>query len=161
MAQVSETRQMLDLGCGRSVRRGFIGIDQSGEDDIVRHDLEWGLPIRWVDNEACHVIVADNLLEHMREMIALLNDCHDALLPAGRMHVTVPNVLASPEAAWSDPTHVRTFTPATWDYFNGAHPRWAEYGRQYGILPWRVVYLRERDRFIDVMLRPVGEGDNG
>lgn len=158
IAQRARRQYGYDLGCGDTPRRNMIGFDLRGDENnnVVAKDLEnglWGGPV--------DVIVADNLLEHIHNLIPLLNDCHAALAPTGRMHVTVPNVLASPEAAWSDPTHVRAFTPATWDYFNGAHPRWQEYGRQYGILPWRVVYIRERDRFLDVMLRPVGEPSDG
>jgi hypothetical protein len=148
-----------DLGCGAKVRRNMVGVDNAnGLPHAIAWNLENGLPEGEYDLD---VIVADNLLEHLHNTIRLLNDCHDALLPTGRMHITVPNVLASPEAAWSDPTHVRAFTPATFDYFNGAHPRWQEYGRQYGILPWRIVYIRERDRFLDVMLRPVQEPSDG
>jgi len=151
MARVPEQRVMLDLGCGKRVRRGFVGIDTAGGGDVIRANLETGLAF----DDPVDVIVADNLLEHLHRIIPLLNDCHEALLPRGRMHITVPNVLASPEAAFSDPTHVRYFTPATWDYFDIGNARWREYGTQYGILPWRVVYVRERDgRFLDVMMRP-------
>ena len=152
MAGVPAERTMLDLGCGSKVRRGFIGVDKAGGKDVMQADLdEGGLPF----GPGISVIAADNLLEHIHNFIPLMNDCHDALLPAGRMHITVPNAAKSLDAAFSDPTHVRAFTPATFDYFNGEHARWAEYGKSYGILPWRVLYARERDgRFIDVMLRP-------
>ncbi len=154
MASVPEKRVMLDLGCGRQPRRGFIGVDkqQSLGRNVIGHDLEEGL---WGNCGPIDVIAADNLLEHVHHLIPLMNSCHNALLPAGRLHVTVPNALVSPEAAFSDPTHVRCFTPATWDYFHVGNPRWTEYGTQYGILPWNVVYVRERDgRFLDVMMRP-------
>ncbi len=152
MAGVPAERTMLDLGCGSKVRRGFIGVDKAGGEGVMQADLdEGGLPF----GPGVSVIAADNLLEHIGNLIPLMNDCHDALLPSGRMHITVPNAAKSLDAAFSDPTHVRAFTPQTWDYFNGEHPRWQEYGQSYGILPWRVLYARERDgRFIDVMLRP-------
>jgi SAM-dependent methyltransferase len=153
MAGVPAERTMLDLGCGAKVRRGFVGVDKAGGEGVMQADLdEGGLPF----GPGVSVIAADNLLEHIRNLIPLMNDCHDALAPTGRMHITVPNAAKSLDAAFSDPTHVRAFTPQTWDYFNGEHPRWAEYGKSYGILPWRVLYARERDgRFIDAMLRPV------
>jgi hypothetical protein len=141
-----------DLGCGKTPRRGFVGIDKAGGEGVVEWDLEHGLSL---GGRYPFVVIADNIFEHINNLIPLLNDCHKVLsLAAGRLHVTVPNAIVSPEAAFSDPTHVRYFTPQTFDYFNGAHPRWQEYGQQYGILPWRVVYVRQRERFIEAMLRP-------
>jgi len=164
MALVPEKRHMLDLGCGATLRRGFIGIDKAAEETgepwydtvtgktgVVRHDLENGLPPIW----DVGVIVADNVLEHINNLIRLLNDCHKALLPTGgRIHITVPNAARSIAAAWSDPTHVRAFTPETFDYLNVDHPRWQQYGQSYGFLPWRVLRLVERDRFVDGTMRP-------
>jgi len=150
MADVPCTRMMLDLGCGKQPRRGFIGVDRVGGTQVFEADLEDGL----TDFDAVDVIVADNLLEHVHNLIPLMNSCHEAMRPSGRMHITVPNAGKSLDAAFSDPTHVRVFTMSTWDYFDGEHRRWQEYGQQYGILPWKVIYKRERDRFIDVMLRP-------
>jgi len=153
MRDIPEKRYMLDLGCGKNVRRGFVGVDGApGSAAEIQWDLEQGMPPLSVSLD---VIVADNLMEHIRRFIPLMNGCHRSLKPCGRMHITVPNALESPEAAFSDPTHVRAFTPSTFDYFNGEHQRWREYGEGYGILPWRVIAMRERDRFIDVMLRPV------
>jgi hypothetical protein len=99
------------------------------------------------------VIVADNLLEHIDNLIPLMNDCHGALTEHGRMHIVVPNA-KDPVAAFADPTHRRAFVSDTFTYFDVAHPRWAEYGKGYGILPWRVVYVREDGRFLRAMLRP-------
>ena len=154
MAGVPEKRVMYDLGCGKQARRGMVGVDKAGGEGVIQADLENGLGFGY----GTSVIVADNVLEHIHNFIPLMNDCHEALrqLPsAGRLHITVPNAAKSLDAAFSDPTHVRQFTPATFDYFNGEHTRWKEYGQTYGIKPWRVLYARERDgRFIDVMMRP-------
>ena len=147
--------QRASIWGGKRRRRGLVGVDKTEGDGVVAHDLEAGLPDDWVASDKADVIIADNILEHLVNIIPLLNDCHRHLSSLrGRLHVTVPNALASPEAAFSDPTHVRCFTPQTFDYFNGDNPRWQEYGQQYGILPWRVVYVRQRERFIEAMLRP-------
>jgi hypothetical protein len=102
------------------------------------------------------VIVADNLLEHIDNLIGLMNDCHEALDERGRMHIIVPNA-KDPVAAFADPTHRRAFVSDTFTYFDVAHARWAQYGKGYGIKPWRVVYVREDGRFIRAMLRPAVE----
>ena len=164
MAGVPHHRAMLDLGCGEKPRRGMVGLDLNGPElgrtndpDSVGKVFAWDL-----EDGPCHlpragrpvdVIVADNLLEHIDNLLPLMNDCHDALLPAGRMHIVVPNA-ADPNDAWADPTHKRAFVPGTFDYFNGEHGRWQQYGKGYGIKPWRVVYCRAEGRFIRVMMRP-------
>lgn len=149
MAGVPEHRMMLDLGGAPRPRRGMVGVDLQGGPDIVVHNLEDGLPIHGAD-----VIVADNLLEHIENLIPLMNDCHEALLPAGRMHVVVPNA-QNPDDAWADPTHKRAFVPGTFAYFDGRQPRWQQYGYGYGILPWRIVSLTQDGRFIRVTMRPM------
>jgi len=149
MAGVPEHRMMLDLGGAPRPRRGMVGVDLQGGPDIVVHNLEDGLPIHGAD-----VIVADNVLEHIEHLIPLMNDCHEALLPGGRMHVVVPNA-QNPDDAWADPTHKRAFVPGTFAYFDGRQPRWQQYGYGYGILPWRIVSLTQDGRFIRVTMRPM------
>ena len=145
----------LDLGCGKRRRRGLVGVDKTESEGVVAHDLEDGLPAHWVAADPADVIIADNVFEHINNLIPLLNDCHKMLARrGGRLHITVPNAARSLAAAWSDPTHVRAFTPETFDYLNVDHPRWREYGKSYGFLPWRVLRLVERERFIDVTMRP-------
>jgi hypothetical protein len=161
MAGVPERRVMLDLGGAPKPRRGMTGIDLRTGPGIVVANLEHGLPwFEWSDKydepvlAHADVIVADNLLEHIDNLIPLLNDCHDALLPSGRMHIVVPNAV-DPNDAWADPTHKRAFVPGTFDYFDAENERWKRYGKGYGIKPWRVVYCRPEGRFIRAMLRPV------
>ena len=148
-------RLRVDLGCGRHKRAGFLGIDRLQLDGV---DMVWdvrdGLPF---GDGTVDYVVADNLMEHIGEdFIYLMNRLHRALRTGGRLTIIVPGVHA-PMAAFSDPTHVRWFTPETWDYFDHAHPRWQEYGQNYGIRPWKVLRCEVRDRFIDVVLQPVKE----
>jgi Ni,Fe-hydrogenase III small subunit len=150
MEDVPEYRPMLDLGCGSTPRRGMLGIDKCGGANILPWDLEMGIP----GDSLADVIVADNVLEHIDNLVPLLNDCHDALLPKGRMHIVVPNAKDA-VAAWADPTHRRAFVVDTFTYFDAAHPRWAQYGKGYGIKPWHMVYVREDGRFVRAMMRPM------
>jgi len=149
MAGVPQFRAMLDLGCGEKPRRGMLGIDVQGNEDVLPWDLEMGLPAPY----PADVIVADNLLEHIDNLVGLMNDCHEALAERGRMHIVVPNA-KDPVAAWADPTHKRAFVSDTFTYFDASHERWAQYGKGYGIKPWKVVYVREEGRFVRAMLRP-------
>lgn len=143
----------LDLGCGDRRRPGLTGVDLLERQGTIARDLETGLDPGWREVD---VIVADNLLEHINNLIPLLNDCHDALLPSGRMHIRVPSATTS--AAFQDPTHMRYFVPETFDYFDVKHNRWQVYGRSYGIKPWRIVMKRMDGVMIDVMMRPAEDG---
>lgn len=145
----------LDLGCGNHKRAGYIGIDRVAAEGVdVVWDVRDGLPV----TGAVDYIIADNLMEHIgEEFISVMNSAHGALRVGGRLTVIVPGVHA-PAAAYGDPTHVRYFTPETWDYFDSASPRWRDYGQSYGIKPWRLLRRETRERFIDVVLSPVKGG---
>jgi hypothetical protein len=58
-------------------------------------------------------------LEHVRNLLPLMDEMWDALKPGGILHIYVPNANHI-RAAWSDPTHVRCFTPETFDYWTHA-----------------------------------------
>lgn len=140
----------LDLGCGSHKRAGFIGIDKCalpGVDHV--RDVREKMPFKDVSVD---YIVADNIMEHIgAHFVRVMNDCHRMLRPGGRMLVVTPGTHTP--AAWSDPTHVRFFTPETWDYFDGANERHKDYGASYGIKPWEVLEVRTRERFVEASLR--------
>ena len=146
------TRLRVDLGCGNHKREGFVGIDRVHMDGVdIVWDVRCGLPV----TSGIDYAVADNLMEHIgAEFIDVMNAAHNAIRHGGRFTVITPGT-HMPLAAFSDPTHVRYFTPETWDYFDVASERWRDYGQSYGILPWRVLRREVRDRFIDVVLTPV------
>lgn len=145
-------RLRVDLGCGNHKREGFVGIDRVAAEGVdIVWDVRCGLPV----TSGIDYAVADNLLEHIGpEFIDVMNGAHNAIRHGGRFTVITPGT-HMPLAAFSDPTHVRYFTPETWDYFDVASERWRDYGQSYGILPWRVLRREVRDRFIDVVLTPV------
>ena len=146
-----EPRVRVDLGCGNHKREGYVGIDKvAGEGVDIVWDIRNGLPV----THGVDYAVADNLMEHIgAEFVGAMNGVHDALTDDGRFAVTVPGAHA-PAAAFADPTHVRYFVPETWDYFDVNSERWRDYGKSYGIKPWKVLRRGVRDRFIDVVLTP-------
>lgn len=125
----------LDIGCGNFPREGFTGIDRCSnvDKDVFAWNLEFGLP-PYIKEEV-EVIWADNVLEHITNLIHLMNSCWTAMVPGGRMHIKVP--LANTVGSLKDPTHVRQFVPESFDYFDLA---W-DYPRQpdYGIEKWKVI----------------------
>jgi SAM-dependent methyltransferase len=108
-----EGRRTLDIGCGRRKLPGSIGVDstfQPGVDIIA--DLDHPLPIR---DEQFDAVNADQVLEHVRNLPGLVTEIHRILRPSGIVVSHVPYFRSS----WAhvDPTHVRSFTLRSMDYF--------------------------------------------
>lgn len=127
------SKLLVDLGSGRQAMevQNYIHVDIADLTHIEYvHDLNNGLPKNSVgDPIFCDVdeFRAHHIFEHIdvRNFIPLLNEIWDALKSGGILKVYVPNA-THVEAAWSDPTHVRAFTPKTFWYFtkegNSAYP---------------------------------------
>lgn len=86
----------------------------------IQWDLENGLPMKdgskvFQDNTV-DCFFARHVLEHIRNLIPLMDEMWDALKNGGILHIYVPNG-HHVEAAYADPTHVRTFVPKTFEYF--------------------------------------------
>ncbi len=101
-----------------------------------------------VDEIACY-----ETLEHLRDLIPAMNEMWRVLKPDGILKGKVPG---THEGAFADPTHVRYFVPASFDYFTGvnkynawqpARPKMADYG----VKPWYKISVDDKIRFT---LRP-------
>lgn len=106
-------RHTLDIGCGRNKRAGSVGLDCMALPGVdVVADLANGLP--FVD-ETFEAVFANQVLEHVRDLVALVREVHRVLKPGGVFVVHVPYF----RSAWAhiDPTHVRSFTINSMDYF--------------------------------------------
>jgi SAM-dependent methyltransferase len=106
-------KRILDIGCGRNKLEGAIGLDHNNYDgvDIVAN-LEGTLPIPDADFD---LVFADQVLEHVNDLTPLLMEIHRVLKPGGQLLAHVPYF----RSAWAhiDPTHVRSFTLDTLDYY--------------------------------------------
>ena len=124
----------LELGSGKFPREGFTGIDIIDFGNNIVWDLEKGLPSD-IESNSVEEIVADNVLEHVKDLIQLMNDCNRVLVKGGTFEIIVP--LFPTIGAIKDPTHVRFFVEESFDYFDKA---W-DYEKQpeYGIRKFNVV----------------------
>ena len=77
--------------------------------DIVR-DIEQGLPF---DNEKFDYIQAHHVLEHIKDLIFVMNELHRVLKTGGKLDIIVP----SGRNAHIDPTHIRFFIPEGFNFF--------------------------------------------
>lgn len=112
-AGLLEGKRVLDLGCGRNKLPGAVGLDRHplpGVDVVA--DLDGGLPF---PEHSFDAVSANQVFEHVRDLVELVHEVHRVLRPAGILIVHVPYFRSS----WAhiDPTHVRCFTINSMDYF--------------------------------------------
>ncbi|RLB12573.1 MAG: hypothetical protein DRG82_16920, partial [Deltaproteobacteria bacterium] len=114
-----KTPVVLNLGCGRCKRSNEIGVDRDPDSAAdVRADLGYTLP--FADNTAERVICR-HVLEHVPDLVGLLEEIHRILVPGGRLWIEAPYF--DHRDSFRDPTHCRLFTWGSFDYFvEGVQP---------------------------------------
>lgn len=108
----------LNLGCGHKKISGFTGVDQikTKAADVV-HDLNFApypFPEGSVDE-----IIADNVLEHLNDVIAVMEEWHRLCRAGAIIKISLPYYKSS--GAFSDPTHKHFFTENSFQYFTPEH----------------------------------------
>jgi SAM-dependent methyltransferase len=138
--------KVADIGCGGQKQIPWAcGIDRlfyPGVDVVT--DLEEPLPFS--DDTFDHVF-AIHVLEHIRDLISLMNELHRILRPTGVLHVLTPNWRHVNTVA--DPTHIRFMDTQTFKYFCQLRP---------GILPWQPLIITASDDTIYADLQPLKDG---
>ena len=105
------------------------------------------------------VINANNVLEHVVDLPALMTRCLALLKTGGEMHVEVP-CEGSP-TAWQDPTHVRAMNQNSWLYYTDWfwYLGWFEHRFAVDSSSWLDLQLkpcgREQAAFMRLVLRKV------
>jgi hypothetical protein len=133
------TSVRLNLGCGNDILPGFVNHDRvrhRPEVDVA-HDLQV-LPWPWDDDLAEEIRLLD-VLEHLPEVLPVLDECWRVLQPSGVLHVRVPHYLH--ENAWIDPTHRRPFHLDSFDYLDPD----TYWGAQYGFYTHRKWKLASKE----------------
>ena len=106
----------LELGGGRKPKEGFKNLDIIKEADIVC-DLELQrIPLA---DESVDEIYSNHTLEHIQNIIHVMNECWRVLRWGGMMEVKVPYYKST--IAWADPTHKRYWTEESIKYFCGEY----------------------------------------
>lgn len=109
----------LNLGAGSDIRQGYINHDIVQLPGIsVVHDLDV-YPWPWLDASADEVIAKD-LLEHLEDFMAAMEELFRIVKPGGRVNLKVPYW-----NGWScqaDPTHRRGFHEITFQFFDPQSP---------------------------------------
>ena len=64
-------------------------------------------------------IIANDVLEHIPDLVKAMTNCKNLLKPGGEFHIHVPYDLSL--GAWQDPTHVRAFNENSFLYYTDWH----------------------------------------
>jgi SAM-dependent methyltransferase len=109
----------VNLGCGRKYLDGYINCDVITS---VRSDRCFDLNVTPYPFEADSVdeILADNVLEHLEDVVRTMEEIHRILRPGGTATILLP--YSKSDGALHDPTHRHFFTERSMDYFALEHP---------------------------------------
>jgi SAM-dependent methyltransferase len=109
-------RSILHLGCGRKYCADAVNVDRVGDvkpDFVVNLDQRpWPFP----DNRFREVWAHD-VLEHLDDLVAVMEEIHRICQPGAVIRVTVPHFSCS--NAFTDITHRHYFSAASFNYFTG------------------------------------------
>lgn len=111
--------KILDIGCGENKTPGSIGLDMYHLNGV---DVIWDLektPLPFKD-KCFDIIVANHVLEHIENFIALMEDIHRILKTNGLLKIRVPFFTSA--YAFTNPTHKRFFTYTSFEYFEKGYP---------------------------------------
>jgi ubiquinone/menaquinone biosynthesis C-methylase UbiE len=103
----------LNIGCGLNNRKfGDIDFDIniSSKPDICGNCEK--LPFK---NGSFEKVKAFHVLEHVDDIVTVMDECWRALKYNGSMEIVVP--MFPHDSAMADPTHKRFFVPLTFSYF--------------------------------------------
>lgn len=104
----------LNIGCGNDWIAGYTNVDSSylvNPDMFV--DLEKPLPF---NDSSVSEVLAYHVLEHINNFIPLMLELHRVCEDDALIKIKTP--FYSSWGQFNDPTHVRFFSPFTFDYFN-------------------------------------------
>lgn len=108
------TNRILDVGCGKRKRPGSVGIDVNPRSDAdILHDLNH-YPYPFPDDHF-DAIYADNILEHLDDVMKVMIEFNRIIKPEGFIEITVP--FYPHRNAYTDPTHRHFFGVHSFDYF--------------------------------------------
>jgi len=119
MQPTGEGPRILDLGCGKKKRRGALGVDFNKKSDAdVIHDLNvFPYPL---EGAAFDEIYIDNTLEHLDDVIRVMEEVYRLCRVGGAVVIIVPYF----RSVWAalDPTHKHSFTVNSFAYFDPDDP---------------------------------------
>jgi SAM-dependent methyltransferase len=130
---MNSSLKVLDLGCGNKKREGAVGIDFNSRTaaDVIHNLNVFPYPL---EDSSFDEIYLDNTLEHLDDVICVMEEVHRICKPGGLVKVIVPYF----RSIWAciDPTHKHFFTVDSFAYFDPDNLDCARYS--YSLVRFRV-----------------------
>lgn len=132
-----KTGIMLDIGCGKSSRPGFVGMDKRRLPEV---DIVWDFekfPWKPIKSNSVTTAVASHVVEHVKPwlMIKWMDEVWRVLKPGGQLAITMPFGYSA--GFLQDPTHCNMCNDTTWQYFDPRCPLYNIYEPK----PWTITHL--------------------
>lgn len=110
--------KVLDLGCGNKKRHGAIGVDFNDRTaaDVIHNLNSFPYPF---EDSSFDEIYLDNTLEHLDDVMRVMEEVYRICKPGGIVKVIVPYFRSF--WAFIDPTHKHFFTVDSFAYFDPEH----------------------------------------
>ncbi|HVS62087.1 MAG TPA: methyltransferase domain-containing protein [Thermoanaerobaculia bacterium] len=117
------SRRTLNFGSGLERQQDWLTVDIRSH---VRPDLVWDLDQLPYPLPEHHydLILAHDVIEHLRAPLRALEEAHRLLRPDGRIEITTPHFSCS--NSFTDPTHLHHLGYYSFDYFTDESP-WSFY----------------------------------
>lgn len=128
--RLSATSDLLkiDLGCGPSKARGFVGVDIApgpGVDIIA--DLSQVFPF---EDSSVDELRAHDVIEHLADRIHTMNEIWRVCKPGAKVDIRVPS--SDGRGAFQDPTHISFWNINSFQYYCIEFPAYLQLCHQYG-----------------------------
>lgn len=106
--------KILHLGCGQNKYNSAIGVDINflSDADVICDLNLFSYPFA---SNSFDLVICEHVLEHLDDVIHIMDEIHHILMPSGRVIIRVPYF--SSVYYYSDPTHRHPFTLHSFDYF--------------------------------------------
>jgi predicted SAM-dependent methyltransferase len=139
----------LDIGCGISKRKGFIGVDKIALPGVdIVHDLDV-FPYPFDDDEVTFIWM-NHVLEHLMYPVKTIEEIYRICKIGARVVITTPYFRSY--LATVDPTHKSFFGLGWFNYFDPEHEFFKKY--QYSIARFKIEKI-ELDRDVEINRRGI------
>jgi SAM-dependent methyltransferase len=115
VAAIPPSKKVLELGCGQKKvvsHSTSVDVNPRSRADVI-HDLNV-TPYPF-DDDTFDVVIAEHVLEHLVDVVAVVQEIHRICRPSALLYVEVPHFSSS--EFFTDPTHRHSFSTRSFDYF--------------------------------------------
>ena len=156
MAQNLKGKILLDVGCGKNVQPGYIGMDKRKLPGVdIVHDIE-NIPWPFEDGIVSLVLMS-HIVEHIKPwlMIDVIDEAWRILEKNGLLFISTP--YGGGFRYYQDPTHCCPWNEATVEYFIPGCPLYEVYEPK----PWQMekrIWVVDAD--LEIAMRKISNGND-